>query len=296
VSASDLYFGTPGALEVFPHPRGGVQSTRTRPSNTFLTAPGGAHVAQTLEGKRQFQLDWEQLWYETYAAIEAYHHGHMGPGPFVLHDPGRTNWLTTNQSGATSQRDTSNFTVSGSGSSLDSSSSVVLRGPRSLAWNFTYASSGLLVLDPATATWPGIPVIADQAICFSFQAEGAGSDATMSLTPQLVWLDATGATLSTTSGTPIVTSSSAWTQGSVTASPPASAAYVLCKVAATDASGGSILYLDEFQLERGSAPTDWRPGTGVFPVTIMSFGELWPWQASDYRRGAAMVLQEVGSP
>jgi hypothetical protein len=266
-----------------------------RPSAVFRTGSGGARVGRTISGKRQFSLDYTQLFYETYATMEAFHHGHQGPGPFVLHDPGRVNWLTPNQSGATSvYNDTSNFTVAGSGSNLASSSSAYHRGPRSLRWNFTYTASGALTLDTPAADWPGIPVIAGQALAFSFYGEGAGTDAIMSLTPQLVWYDSAGVFVSTSSGSPVATSSSAWVSGSISDTPPATAVYVIPRILVTGQSAGSVLYLDEFQLERGSALSAWRPGTGVYPVQVISFAESWPWQASTYRNNPSFVVQEVG--
>ena len=294
-TTGEIYFGRPGALITLPHPRDGVQLTYDRPTAVFRTGTGGARGGRTLGGKRQFTLNWAQLWYETYADIEAFHQGHEGPGPFVIHDPARVNWLMVNQSGATSQsNDTSNFTVAGSGVNLSSSSSAYRRGPRSLRTNFTYAVSGAVVLDSSAQEWPGIPVIAGQAVVFSCYAQGAGADAIMSVTPQLQWYDDDGTLLSISAGTPLTTAAGSFQVVSVTATPPASAVYVLCRLLITGSSIGSVLYLDEFQLERGSSPTSWRPGTGVFPVMVSSLSEVWPWQAGDDRTGPVLVLQETG--
>lgn len=183
---------------------------------------------------------------------------------------------------------------------IASSATLVNRGPRALAWTRATNTSGttapLLSLDTPSPVWPGIPVIASQALTFSFVARGAGTDAIVTLTPKLVWLDSTGATVSTSSGTPVATSSGAWAAMSVTATPPATAYYVLAKVEMTSGQSlGSIIYLDMFQLERGSAITAWRPGTGILPVTVMSLSEQWPWQASTYRDSPVLVLQEAGA-
>ena len=97
-----MYFGRPGSLFEIPHPRGGARLTRDRPTSTFRTAAGSARVGKTSEGVRQYTLAWEQLWYETFAQLEAFDQGHEGPGPFALIDPGRINMLTVNQSSATS--------------------------------------------------------------------------------------------------------------------------------------------------------------------------------------------------
>lgn len=292
---ADIYFGRPGALIDLPQPRDGVQTTYLRPSAAFRAGSGGARVGRNLAGKRQFSLNWNQLWYETFAEVEAFHLGHEGPGPFVLHDPARVNWLMVNQSGATSQtNDTLNFTVAGSGVNITSSASAYRRGPRSLRTNFTLATSGAIVLDSPAEEWPGIPVIASQAITFSCYAQGAGLDAIMSVTPQLLWYDVNGTLLSTTAGTPLTTAAGSFQAMSVSGTPAASAVYVLCRLLITGSSAGSVLYLDSFQLERGSTASSWRPGTGIFPVQVISLTEAWPWQATDYRDGPALVVQEMG--
>lgn len=288
-----LYFGRPGALFEIPHPRGDLDSTRTRPTSVFVTAAGGARTGRTSGGSRQYTLAWEQLWYETYAQLESFHHGHEGPGPFALIDAGRINMLTVNQSSATSHlNDTDNFTVSGSGSTITSGTTYD-RGPRSLTWNFAFTATGSLELDSPAIDWPGVPVVSGVALIFSFTAKGAGTDAVMSVIPKLEWADVNGAVLSTTSGSTLTTNSSAFQTASVTASPPANAAYVLCQVDVTGQTAGSILYLDKFQLEAASAVTTWRPGTGVMPVSVVSLVERWPWEAPTFRGGPVLILQEV---
>jgi hypothetical protein len=289
-----MYFGRPGALFEIPHPRGGVRGTRTRATSTFQTASGGARVGKSAGGARQYTLAWESLWYETFAALESFDQGHEGLGPFALIDPGRINMLTVNQSSATSAlNSTDNFTVAGSGSSLTSVSDQFDRGPRSLAWNFAFASSGELTLDAPAIDWPGIPVVEDVELTFSFYYKGAGADAVMSVVPKLSWLDVDGEALSTTSGSTGTSNSSAFQTASVSGTPPANCAYVSCEVDVTGQSDGSILYLDRFQLEAASAVSTWRPGTGVLPVTVISLVEEWPWEASTYREAPTMILQEV---
>lgn len=514
-----IYFGRPGAQISIPDPRNGVQSTRSRPASTFVTGNGGVRASRLVDGRRQFSLNWQQLWYETYATLEGYYHGHEGPGPFVLHDPGRINLFTVNQSSATSHRnDADEFSLVGawqsetrdpglyttvvassyastpdaadvditgdlgllwygtlndytSGASqrligkvqtssntsyglyvssigaltlqwsadgstvlsantsitsiavdgqgiafwatldvnnglggytvtfyrstslngpwtqiaqtvttagttsvfsgtaavevgsrnagasenangvtyaaevrasldttqsrrkidftagytgqtsftdistpsatwtvganativgsapvnLSSAASGYHRGPRALEWNFSTASSAEMFLDSPTAIWPGIPVVAGQALCFSAYATGWGvTDPTITLTPKMRWYDTAGSFLSTTTGSPLSTAASTWAQIIATATPPAGAAYVLCSVLATGVGAGASVHLDEFQLQTGSTPTAWRPGTGVFPVSVMSLTEQWPWSAADYRQSPTLVLQEVG--
>lgn len=293
-----LYFGMPGMLIEIPHPRGGVQSSRSRLRSVFRTAGGGVRYGQMAGGKRQYTLNWQQLDDATFSTLLAYDQGHMGVGPFVLLDPAQRNQLTDNQSAATSVTYSSdNFTVTGSGHSLSSDATTYHRGPRSLKWLFAYAGqSGVLTLNSGGEDWPGIPVVTRPYV-FAFQARGAGPDAAITLTPIMRWYDTAGGLVSSTSGAPAATTSAAWTQMSVSATPPASAAYVLAAVAVSGASvatSASYLYLDEFQLEEGSTPTIWRPGTGVVPVAIGSLVEQWPWSRPDFRTSPTMVLIELG--
>lgn len=292
-----IYFGQPGSLVELPHPRGGVQATRDRPTAVFRTGGGGTRVGRIAGGKRRFVLDWETLPVDTFSTLLAYDQGHNGPGPFALLDPGQRNQLTVNQSAATSDtNDTDNFTVSGSGYSLASEATTYRRGPRSLRIAVAFASqSGTLTLDPPADDWYGVPV-GDRAMVFSFYARGGGSDPIVTLTPQMVWYSAAGAVLSTTSGSATPTASASWTQMYVTASPPAGAAYVRPGVATSGAtiSASANLYLDELQLEEGTTPGTWRPGTGVPPVQVLSLVEAWPFYQPGYRSGPTMVLQEVG--
>jgi hypothetical protein len=503
-----MYFGRPGSLFSIPHPRGGVRSTRVRPSAVFQTASGLARVGKTSDGARQYTLSWDQLTYETYASLEAFDHGHQGPGPFALIDAARINMLTVNQSAATSLlNDTDDFSVVGPGGTLGSATTYS-RGPRALSWNFSVASDGLvlagasgdfastpdtaalditgdidiradvtlndwvsgasqalvakyipgtnqrsymmwlnstgqfqinfsdngtnaftmtstvnptpdpdtgrlalrvtldvnngaggrtgrfytaptmdgpwtqlgadvvqataislfastsnlyvgarsdnvdnvhgvfhavevrngidgtavanpvfedkaegttsfadaagrtwtlngtaaidvivdhlLTLDSPAVDWPGIPVVSGIALTFTCVAKGAGTDAIMTVTAKLKWLDSAGATLSTDSGSGVASNSSTFQTVTVAnKTPPANAVYVLCQVGITGQSAGSILYLDKFQLEAAPAGTTWRPGTGVLPVAVASLSEEWPWEASTFRANPTLVLQEV---
>lgn len=195
-----------------------------------------------------------------------------------------------------------NLTVTHSNetSTLASSTTLLDRGPRSLSWTRVTNTSGttapVITLTSPTPTWTGIPVIANQSLTFSFTARGGGTDGIVTLTPKLVWYDINGVQVSITSGTPVATTTGTWTAMWVAGTPPATAVYVLAKVEVTSgASLGSIVYLSRFQLERGTALSSWRPGTGVFPVTVMSLNEQWPWQASTYRESPVLVLQETGA-
>lgn len=295
-----IYFGRPGSLITIPWPRGGIQSTRERQVDVFNLDSGGVRTGKLLGGKRTYRLAYNSLDYTTFALLEAFDQGHQGPGPFVLLDPGRRNTLTPNQSAATSETNgTDNYTVAGTGGSISSSSTTgtFSRGPRSLKWSFTITTpaTATLTLDSPSPDWYGVPV-AIRPYIFSFKALGAGSDAIVTLTAQILWLDITGATLSTTSGSGVATNAATFTTYTVTATAPANTAFALCRVSATGStvSNGTILYLDELQFEEGAAATAWTPGTGILPLEVISLDDGMQHRWFDFRDGPVFVVREVG--
>jgi hypothetical protein len=296
----NVYFGQPGSMFTLPHPRGGVKGTRPRPVQEFALGNGEYRARKSLQGSRLYTMDWERLDYDTFSTLQAYDQGHMGPGPFAFLDPGQRNMLTVNQSSSTSlTNDTSNFTIAGSGQTIASSTTLTTGVPRSLAWTFNYAAAAsgasILTLDSPYPGWPGIPVV-NRALAFSFLARGGGTDGVLDLIPELQWYDTAGTLLSTSQGSVLTTSTGAWGSGLVTASPPASYAYVLPRVHyRSGASAGSIVYLSSFQLEEGSTRGTWRPGTGVFPVVMVGHEEAWPWlYPTEVRDRPTLMLRQDG--
>jgi hypothetical protein len=283
-----------------PHPRGGVRTTRGRPTQQFALGNGEMRARRALQGSRLYELGYERLTFATHSTLLAYDQGHMGPGPFAFLDPGQLNELLVNQAAATSlTNDASNFTIAGSAQTIASSTTLTTGTPRSLAWTFNATSpssgSSVLTLDSPYAGWAGIPVVS-RPYCFSCSVRGGGSDAIVTYVPEMQWYDVSNALLSTSSGTPVASSSGAWSQMFVTASPPANTAFVLCRVHyQSGASFGSIGYFSQFQLEEGSAPSTWRPGTGVLPVSVVSYDDTWPWlYANEVREGPRLVLRQDG--
>lgn len=297
-----IYFGTPGALFTIPHPRGGVESTRVRPTQGFPLGNGESRTRKGLQGSRAFTLSWERLDFDTFETLRAYDQGHMGPGPFVVLDPGRRNMLLANQSSSTSlTNDETNFTIAGSGCSIDSSLTLTSGVPRSLAWTFNITSpasgAAILTLDSPYAGWPGVPVVANRQMCFSALLRGGGADAIVSYAAEMQWYDATGALLSTSIGSTLASSAGAWQTLQVVGAAPATAAFVLPRVHyVSGATAGAIGYLSSFQLEEASTRGTWRPGTGVLPVTVVGLHEEWPWLYPVEVRGQpTLVLAEDGA-
>lgn len=298
---TNLYFGIPGALGILPQPRGGVKTPRVRPRQEFTLGNGEVRARSSLQGSRLFELSYESIDFATHSTLLAFDQGHMGPGPFAFLDPGERNQLTVNQSASTSQtNDTLNFSIAGSGCVLSSSTAQLLDVPRSLAWTFNFASPGsgaaLLTLDSPYPGWPGVPVVAGRSMCFSCQIRGGSADAIANYQPQLRWFDVNGITLSTITGSTVITSSGAWTGMTVAGVAPVGSAYVSPRVQyVTGASAGTIAYLTRFQLEEGAALSTWRPGTGVFPVTVVGYVDNWPWMYStEVRSQATFSLRQDG--
>lgn len=182
------------------------------------------------------------------------------------------------------------------GTPLASSTAYTDAGPRVLAWSDMFTS---LRIDWPSSTFAyGVPVVSGRPICFSCQLRGGGADPVVTLTPQIIWRDASGTDLgSTTSGGSATTGSGAWTANSAffaTGTPPAGAVYADPIVRHTSgASTGSIVYLRRFLLNEGSTPdTLWTPGTGVFPVRFLSMTDAWPFVSPELREAPVAVLQE----
>lgn len=297
---TSVYFGIPGALTTLPHPRGGVKTTRVRPRQEFTLGNGEMRARSSLQGSRLYELTYESVDFPTHSTLLGYDQGHYGTGPFAFLDPGQRNMLTVNQSASTSLTNgVENFTIAGSGCAISSTTTFVLDTPRSIAWTFnaTAPASGAasLELDTPYAGWPGIPVVS-RSMCFSCQVRGGGTDAIATFQPQMRWYDSSSTVLSTSSGTAVASASGAWAGMTVVAVPPAGAAYVRPRIQyVTGASFGSIIYFARFQLEEGTAVGTWRPGTGVFPVTVVGYNDNWPWlYSTEVRSGATFTLRQDG--
>lgn len=182
---------------------------------------------------------------------------------------------------------------------LTSSTAYTDAGPRSLAVNFSATPSGTAVIGidwPSSTFSYGVPLVAGRAVCFSCFVRGGGADAITTWTPKIIWKDATGAVLSTTTtGSGAVTSSSgAFAQMYATGTPPAGAFHADFQVGYTSgASTGAIAYLRRFMCNEGSTPDSaWAAGTGVWPVTFASLADVWPFISPELRASPVAVLVE----
>lgn len=179
---------------------------------------------------------------------------------------------------------------------LTSSSTYTDAGPRSLALTFTAASIATIVPSwPSSVFRYGVPVVAGRALCVSAYVRGGGADPIATYTMRLLWRSVTGALISATAGAPVASASGAWAQLYATGTPPAGAVYADFDLQYTSgASAGTIAYLRRFQLEEGTAPGTWYPGTGVFPVRFGELPDAWPFLSPELRdRPTVALLEDV---
>lgn len=295
-----IYLGRPGLLAAIGFPRGKVEAPRQRRTSVFELGAGGFAVDQMIGGARTYTISYDQITRESWATLQAFADGHEGPGPFAFLDPGQRDMLPANVSAATSvTNDTVNFAVAGSGCTIASSTAYTDAGPRVLAWTFNNGfpttASALTIDWPSSVFQYGVPVVSGRALCFSCWVRGGGSDAVVTYTPRIFWRDALGVLTGTaTSGTPVASASGAFAQMFATATPPAGAVYADVDVRHTSGvSAGSIGYFRRFLLNEGSTPdTVWTPGTGVWPVRVVSLPEAWPYLSPELRTGPVLTLQE----
>jgi hypothetical protein len=297
VNDNSIWFGRAGSARQLWAPTGGIVATRDRDTYTFSNKMGGTRTTKALNGARQYVLNYAVLGRANFEYLNQFAQGHMGPGPFVLVDPGRRNMLTVNQSSATSQvGDTREFTASAAGSSLDSVASPWGGLPSMLTWTFSTsapASPTLLLNRPSNVTgWYGYPVIRRP---HTFWCTAVGGPIDVQL--RIDWHATDGSLLAQNTGSAVTTSATLPKRVSVkNITPPAGAAWALCYVAPTAGTitaGESLSFLD-FMLQEGAEPDpSWVGGTGIYPVSFISMPEKYGFDEPGMLVGPAATLQEV---
>lgn len=295
-----VYFGVPGNLRRLWDPTGGILATREISSSVFRPGSGVARVSRAIDGTRQYQLNYAALGRKTWEYLNKFQLGGMGPGPFALLDPGRRNLLTTNQSTSTTQRGTTRgFTASGVGGAITAGAVTLGRDvPRALSWAFsttTPASASLLLDKPSQYLgWPGIPVIGRP---YTFWSMVTGGGTTVNYQMSIRWLDAAGATISTSNSamfTSVLTG--LWPEVWVTATAPATAVWALCLVSpdVSTITAGDSLSFSSFMFQEGSQPdADWQIGSGVYPVYPLGLPERYGFAEPGMLVSPVLTLQEA---
>lgn len=294
---SATYFGPAGGVRKLWDPTGGILATRMIDTSVFSNKNGGARVIKSVDGAREYALNYGNLGRANFEWLNMIHQGHLGTGPFILIDPGRRNMLTVNQSSATSQlNSTRGFSIVGSSAAITSDATAGLSSfPKVLKYAFSAATpaQAQLLLTKPSAAWYGFPVI-QRSYCF--WAMVLGVTGVMDFNLQIRWMNAAGATVSTISSTTTTSSLTLAKKVSVAGVPPATALWAECSlvpVLATIALGEG-LYLHSFQLQEGYQPdANWSPGTGIFPVVPTALPEKYGFAEPGMLVGPVLSLQEV---
>lgn len=298
----DVYLGRPGALVTMPWPRGGVEPGYERQTADFVTGSGRHRVSKMQGGSRLYGLNWNALGLDTFSRVEQFQTGAMGIGPWAFIDPSRGNFLSANQSSATSALGTVEglftFQVSEGTPKVNTSAAYIRRtgAPSSIRWHFTVAvaSFPVMTFPSVYSAWPGIPVTTASPYTFSVYVCADGVvDSAMTVAAKVQWFNAAGSPVGdSTSGDTAITTS--WTQLVASATPPVGAAFGMPFLVAIGSTltTNSSMYVDQPQFEMGSTPNIWVPGTGLYPVEIMDLTESIPFAAS-FRESPSLVLREV---
>src|SRR6185312_16532976 len=212
--------------------------------------------------------------------------------------PSRPNLLTPNQSAAGGAwYDTTDWLMPSTGTlAVNRSASFILRqfGKRSIQYtSVTGSGVGLIQLPSPYSSWAGHPVLPGSTYTFSYSGTPDGTvDSSISNVAQMLWYTAGGIFISTSAGS--AGNLAGWQKYSVSAVAPPNAAYVLptIQIDLSTMVVGSSFYVDMLQLEMDSRVNDWAPGTGINPVSIMSFNESMSFDAL-FRVGPSLTLQEV---
>lgn len=291
-----FWLGKPGALIALPPPQKGITLPAVRQATVAQTIGGGQIVNFAPgPGRRTYGLSWTGLQPEQYTLLEELYSGLRGRGPFVLIDPGRRNKLSADQSGTGSTTGAvAGWAVTGVGETLTTVTTPIFRGPNALKWLLPASPATGTLRGTAPAGLSGVPWPTGQPCTFSAQLQGGGTDPIVTIAAQLQWVDAAGATISTTTGSTIATASGSWAAASVTLSaPPAGAVAVLPGFAVTPASvtAQAFVFIDAPLLDMASTVRAFTAGTGVPRV---SFSSLVPLYKTIPFTACQATLLEVG--
>lgn len=102
----------------------------------------------------------------------------------------------------------------------------------------------------------GIPVAASTA--YTATAQFRAATTTRDCRVLIRWYDGASALISTTTGSSVTNSTSAWTDATATATSPSTAAFASVVAEVLQAAASEVHYIDKLGLFQGSSPT-WVP-------------------------------------
>jgi hypothetical protein len=287
-----IWIGPPGALVELPRPEPDADASRERVGAVHQLAAGGAVVDVT--GRRRgyrFKSTWlDQDQFAVWEQLAEL------PGPYRIVDlTGRRNHLTANQStGTDALRSTAGMTARLQGS-LSSSGVFARSGVRSARWDSATAVTGGVgpwfaynAQATVDSSWTAVlPLTA-----YSMSA-WARTTAALSVRAQFDWHDKDGLYISTSTGSGVALSTSAWTQVKVeNQTSPATAAYGIASLWTTTTTGAAVVvYVDDVSMNQGATALGWTIGTGTPIVAVDQLVTSYP-LANYYN--VELTLVEVG--
>ena len=192
------------------------------------------------------------------------------------------NLLTANQ--ASIETDTTGFVGLQNVASMSASSAAALYGSKSLAVTSTGSDDTKIQLSSGLYTYD-MPATAGQTYTFSAYVKSA--DTPRSALAVIVWRDAGGAGISTTTGTTVTTTASGWTRVLVTGVAPAGTVHAQPVITIVSSVANEVHYFDGFGFWEGAGGQWSLPGV---PITDLGFytdesvgRRLFQWDANNSR-------------
>jgi hypothetical protein len=195
------------------------------------------------------------------------------PGPLWYVDPLEPNLLTINQSTGTDELATTAGFAARVQGAVSSSTTQDRSGVRSLQWDSSTAlnSTGRGVdfatsLTAVDSTWTAVRV----GVAYSFSVYARAS-AALTARAGIAWYSTTPALLSTDTGSGTALGTADWNTRLLceNKTAPANAAYAVPLVENTSTPAATrTMYLDDPQLEQGTAASTWRVGAGTPLVAV----------------------------
>ena len=192
------------------------------------------------------------------------------------------NLLTANQ--ASIETDTTGFVGFQNVASMSASTDAALYGSKSLAVTSTGSDDTKIQLSSGLYTYD-VPATAGQTYTFSVYVKSAATP--RSALAVIVWRDAGGSGISTTTGTAVTTTTSGWTRVLLTGVAPAGTVHAQPVIAIVSSVANEVHYFDGFGFWEGAGGQWALPGT---PITNLGFytdesvgRRLFQWDANNSR-------------